>query len=442
MADVSPATSTGRTTARSTDGPGRWLPATVLALSVAAVAVGCAGGGAPGQDGTATSPGVTPTPSSTPTATPTPDAPTTEPATPAPLSFERVPHWQDRFTLGRETVMRDVAASGGEVLVVGLRGSGGAAWKPVTRPWGVIANRSFEGEDVRLTAVVPPHVREESASRPYVAVGGDFDTGMTWATRTGSRGRLRPVEGAGLLRDAATAGRRVVAVGETRAGRPAAFHSVDGERWQAARVPDGGLEPPSPRGSVPLRMVAHGPAGFVATGWPTSAAGHPLGTTHLWVSGSGERWRHLDPATTGIDGGVVALAGHGDGFVAVTDDGTVHRSRDARSWKRVGRLPRPGQRPLAVSSIRALRSTDRLLVTGSVCESQRRLSCSPQVWASPDGDAWERKALPGDGQPEAVTRTADGQLVVVGRGPCPGGCPEGVLHAAAAWVTTPIVPAG
>lgn len=184
MGDVSPETSTSRTTARSTDGPGRWLPATVLALSVAAVAVGCAGGGVPGQDGTATSSGVTPTPGSTPTATSAPDAPTTE---------------------------------------------------------------------------------------------------------------------------------------------PAAFHSVDGERWQAART---------------------------------------------------------------------------------------------------------------------LRSTDRLLVTGSVCESQRRLSCSPQVWASPGGDTWERKALPGDGQPEAVTRTADGQLVVVGRGPCPGGCPEGVLHAAAAWVTAPIVPTG
>lgn len=422
-------------------------PLAVTVLVTVVIAAAC---GQPAEDGAAPEPTTTSPPGAlAPTpATPGPDASPTStgsvtatPSEPVPLSFERVPFWAEQFALGRETTMSDLAAAGGEVLVVGMRASGAVAWKPVVRPWGVIANPSFEGEDVRLAAIAPPFVTEDQPTRPYVAVGGSFDRGMAWATLTGSRGRLRPVEGAGLLRDVAAAGRMVVAAGEDDAGEPAAFRSTDGVDWQAGRVPDGGLEPASPRGSVPLRAVAHGPAGFVATGWPTSATGRPLAETHLWISEDGRRWRHLDPAGTGIDGGVVALAGRAEGYVAVTDDGVVYRSGDARSWQRASRLPRPGQRPLGLSSVQALGATGRLVVSGSVCESQRRLDCSPTLWAASGGETWRRQRLPGEGQPRSVARIDDGQLVVVGWRSCPDDCAGDVLRVAVAWVTAPIAPA-
>lgn len=86
---------------------------------------------------------------------------------------------------------------------------------------------------------------------------------------------------------------------------------------------------------------------------------------------------------------------------------------DGQGWRLVDDPAVFGGEPDTYTQALGVAATDRGFVAVGTTYSGDEIDL-PLVWTSPDGTAWERAGLPGDGRATAVTEVADGRLVAVG----------------------------
>jgi hypothetical protein len=252
--------------------------------------------------------------------------------------------------------------------------------------------------------------------------------------RAGTTRALPAAGGAGDVMHAVAVGPNgaLVAVGESTKDKVPKAWRFTGGKWVAVVGPGAGT---SQQGA--MTGIAGGPAGFVAVGWyaPRSVAAPIRGDRHAasWTSADGVTW--VLQATPDL-GELTDVAARPGGFMAagtdwVSDpdsgDGAVLTSTDGKSWTRLRTTGLDGPGPTALR---------RLLPTGggAVAIGTRLDGTVTRsgLWSSPNLVTWtETAALPGPGAATAgataLTRLANGTLVVVGTSSTLDGTPSPLL---------------
>jgi hypothetical protein len=186
----------------------------------------------------------------------------------------------------------------------------------------------------------------------------------------------------------AVAAGRPVAVGEA-GGAPAIWTKTGRGPWS----PVTGMPPAATAAPGALTSVAHGPAGWLATGGPVSGpAQHPVVVT----SADGTVWQAAPPASfAGTNVTVAGAAAGRSGYVIVGTDVTgagtfpaAWWSGDLSTWTRAGG-PAPGA-PAPGGPGQMLGVAAR--PSGFVAVGLRGMH--PAVWTSGDGQAWHVTSLP------------------------------------------------
>lgn len=164
-----------------------------------------------------------------------------------------------------------------------------------------------------------------------------------------------------------------VALGSSLDGRASElWHSSDGVTWHAVLHVDGG------RFAQALASLDRTPEGLVAVGTHIAADGSYDGG--VWRSADGRSWARIgaeDPALADGEAQLQAVIGHGGGMLVTGILGTAEQRRQCEELlgmvASLDLAPAGPPRPDATSC----------------------MSGSEQLWASPDGSAWQRIDEPG-----------------------------------------------
>ena len=272
------------------------------------------------------------------------------------------------------------------------------------RTWTLVPNEQFPSDAVllpppgglRLPAVGTTH------GFLFVADGNDVwasEDGYTWQRLT-DRARDEDLR-AGSVLAVAVGGPGLIAVGSDNK----AWYSEDGSDWTQAEVPAPptasfeaqGLPPPA----VSMQGVAVRGETFVAWGTARSSSNSEEGMqqTVLWTSGDGRSWANV-PDQHDLEPLRTVAAGPG-GFVAtdmnvIGDARAIRFSADGRSWETVdvfeSRLPSYDEG--LVSSVAAASSGYVAVGGDGKCAKEPCPDAVATIWTSPDGRSWSR--LPSD----------------------------------------------
>ena len=293
----------------------------------------------------------------------------------------------------------------------------GAAWTELTSPafsglQSFLQAASTEAEIIVIGSRCDP----EGACQHVVLATPD---GTTWSERG-----VLPAD-VDRLADLIADGSDLYAVGDRGDGQAAIWRSVDGgASWQllggqeAFLTGADGRRDRSPSGDVfdaSVLALARGPRGLLAGGWLN---GEDLDRSAIWLSVDGTAWervrlrRPMDQS-----GGVFDLAGDGDAYVAVTEDG-LWRSADGRRWKRLSAAGTPAD---VVTDIEATDMGFTGFGVGGPTAS---------VWTSgADGFAWQRQA-----DDPALARLWEAELRAIGPDVVAVGLRDGDERIPTAWL--------
>lgn len=209
---------------------------------------------------------------------------------------------------------------------------------------------------------------------------------------------------------------RLVATGRS-GSRAAAYVSTNGgQTWERSEVEAAGEGPENG-----MFVVAHGPAGWVASGY---GAGND-GLATFWTSPDARSWSLVgDAGVAGETGVIDAIGSNESGYVALRAGGDVYRSTDARQWTRAANLgpaDGPGEPALRFGGVTA--TPQGWLAVGGRHGTEH----SPQAYTSPDGVSWAAEMIAERGDARGLAVAPDGTAVVVGQSeeacaadqPCP-----------------------
>lgn len=251
----------------------------------------------------------------------------------------------------------------------------------------------------------------------FVVVGslldadGETEHGAIWTSSEGvtwTRVPDGPVFAGATIREVASAGGHVVAVGELSAppptdpeAEPPGGHAVvwlseDGLAWRRAAD-----DPSFARDG--MSKIAGGPLGFVAAGGDGSL------DASLWTSKDGATWQAAGPVDAFHDAAVYAVISGGPGWVAVGEQafaGAAWSSVDGSAWTQA----------TAVGGAEEAQLVDVAVTTNAIV-SVGAGQDGAAVWRSGDGRTWERVADDpafANAQMLRVIRGRDG-LLAVGR---------------------------
>ena len=306
------------------------------------------------------------------------------------------------------TAQVDALVAGPRGLLAFLGKSGSSAMQLSVsrdgRTWTLVPNEQFPSDAVllpppgglRLPAVGTTH------GFLFVADGNDVwasEDGYTWQRLT-DRARDEDLR-AGSVLAVAVGGPGLIAVGSDNK----AWYSEDGSDWTQAEVPAPptasfeaqGLPPPT----VSMQGVAVRGETFVAWGTARSSSNSEEGMqqTVLWTSGDGRSWANV-PDQHDLEPLRTVAAGPG-GFVATDmnvsgDARAIRFSADGRSWETVdafeSRLPSYDEG--LVSSVAAASSGYVAVGGDGKCAKEPCPDAVATIWTSPDGRSWSR--LPSD----------------------------------------------
>ena len=287
------------------------------------------------------------------------------------------------------------------------------AWTSVTRTTRILGGELFGGDGNQFMIAVTGY------RAGFVAVGEDCCgapdevVGAVWSTADGTswtRIEPRDVFGAAVVEHVATSGRRIVAIGTSRAEPQAAepktlvWLSDDGLAWRRSDAAGQAFT-----ASFRPEGIAGAPSGFVAWGRSSS------GVQHLAVSADGESWTDIGfagayPGTVvgGVSpwrGGWVALGGQaveqGPGIGAVKiGRAEAWYSADGVQWSAAVADGLALGQPIA--------GADGLLAQGAGSECGACVGPSA-LWHSDDGRSWQSLGLD---QPMNHSYATDGVHIV------------------------------
>jgi hypothetical protein len=281
--------------------------------------------------------------------------------------------------------------SGGQLAA--YRSANGASWRPAAA-LGTSSARAVTGATVTASGAViaAGYSVGADSQQPYLAVAppGQGTRAVDFAAIPGATIAQVAVNAVGVA-----AGRQV-AVGEA-GGAPAIWSRTGRGAWSLVS----GAPPAAAAGSQELTSVAHGPAGWLATGDTVSAAtatGTATGTAQhpvVVTSADGTTWQAAPGTFGGANVSASQAAAGRSGYVivgaGVTAAGTFPAawwSGDLGTWSRAGG-PAPGAA--------ALGGAGQMLgvaagPSGFVAVGQRGIH--PAVWTSGDGQTWHAASLP------------------------------------------------
>ena len=295
-----------------------------------------------------------------------------------------------------------VAGPRGLLAILGETGSHDMQLSVSTdgRTWTLVPNDQFPSPGVlwppqgsrRLPAVGTTH------GFLFIAEGNDVwasEDGNTWQ-RVTDRARDEDLR-AGSVLAVAVGGPGLVAVGSDNK----AWFSEDGADWTQAEVPAPptasfeaqGLPPPT----VSMQGVAVRGDTFVAWGIARSGLNDNEGMqeTVLWTSGDGRSWATV-PDQEDIEPLRTVAAGPG-GFVAtdmnvIGEARAVRFSADGRSWETVDAFASrlPSYDAGLVASVAATSSGYVAVGGEGVCDVEPCPDAVAVIWTSPDGRSWSR----------------------------------------------------
>ena len=272
------------------------------------------------------------------------------------------------------------------------------------RTWTLVPNEQFPSDTVLLPP--PGSLRQAAVVTDdaffFVADGNDVwasEAGSTWQRLT-DRARDEDLR-AGQILAVVIGGPGLIAVGSDNT----AWYSEDGSEWALAEVP----APPTasfeeqgfPAPIVEMQGVAGNAGTYVAWGTATSVNefDERVQETVLWTSADGRSWAYVpDQADLAPLRSVAAGPG---GFVATdvnSGDGprAIRLSANGRSWETVASFEssRPSADAGLVASVAG--SSGGYVVAGGdgVCAIGPCPAAAAAIWTSPDGRSWSR--LPGD----------------------------------------------
>jgi hypothetical protein len=221
----------------------------------------------------------------------------------------------------------------------------------------------------------------------------------------------------------------VVAVGQI-GGTQASWSSVDGLTW--ATHPKAFPMPAVGSDTIFVTDVVARGDGWLAVGRRDPACQidcmEDPSKAYAWTSSDGSHWTRVADQAAFKGGGMDAVAGGDEGFVAVgvaSGRAAIWTSPDGLAWSRVPdatmfhgpKLP-GGSLPVHASGV-AVRDGVTVVV-GSVLGQD---SSGLRFWWSPDGRTWSKGTVKkaDEGQMTGVTATPDGFLAVGGSIGCLGG---------------------
>lgn len=262
----------------------------------------------------------------------------------------------------------------------------------------------------------------------YLISGGEPGQGMVWRSPDGRTWERTPVEGAGALYDVVAVDGTVVVTGRSEEGA-AVFVSEDaGRTWERAEV---GRASAGPENG--MFVVAHGPAGWVATGYGGGDAQHAT----IWTSQDARSWDLVEGTGLSGSGVIDALAADEDGYLALRAGGAVLASADGRQWEEVSRLEAPSgdrEREAMLRFGGLTRLDEGWLAVGGSSD----VTGAPQAYTSADGADWQAEAIAETGNAGGLGVLPDGTAVAAGRtGACEGPEPCGEDARLTVWRGTP-----
>lgn len=251
----------------------------------------------------------------------------------------------------------------------------------------------------------------------------DSTDGVTWHRQKGGD----PYGGPRALA-AGPAG--VVAVGWIDDISQASWSSVDGLTW--AVHPDAFPMPSVGTDAIQVTDVVARGDGWLAVGRRDPACNidcmEDPSKAYAWTSSDGSHWTRVADQAAFKGGGMDAVAGGEDGFVAVgvaSSHAAIWTSPDGLAWSRVPdatmfhgpKLP-GGSLPVHASGV-AVRDSVAVVVGGVWGQDSNGL----RFWWSPEGRTWSKGAVKNaeEGQMSGVTATPGGFLAVGGSIGCLGG---------------------
>jgi hypothetical protein len=317
-----------------------------------------------------------------------------------------------------------VLGQGGRGTMYGFTSNDGTHWKRAAS-FGPAPDQTT-GSTVTASGVVVATgaAGTPTSERPYLAVAGPGHAPRVVSVAT--------IAGATITQTAATAvaadGRQQVAVGETGGTLAVWSGTAEGTGTQSPASFTPGTwatatgQPPAVAGTQGLTSVAHGPAGWLATG--DALAGtttHPVAVS----SPDGRTWQPVRSSVLATaHAAAVQVAADHDGYVVVgratTSAGTIPAiwfSGDLQTWTRVSPGPSngsstgPGTAAAPGQLLGVASGTSGFVAVGAE-------GIDPAVWTSADGRHWAAHALkiPGTGASAQLSQVAVNRRTVVAFG--------------------------